>query len=195
MVQFWFSCCWVEGEFMADVPFKLLGLTDRHKAFLYEYAQKELGSKSRTKAILSLINEKMQQVAMPVIVPEQTDDVQSRAKKRVQISLRLHDYNILNEITKNTDTSIPYYIIRLILNNIYSKNIKLLGNEIEQLRKSNYEIHKIGVNINQIARGLNAGEIKPSNINLEGLYLELDKTLKQHVEEIRLMLESSLNKY
>ena len=70
-----------------------------------------------------------------------------------------------------------------------------MGNEIEQLRKSNYEIHKIGVNINQIARGLNAGEIKPSNINLEGLYLELDKTLKQHVEEIRLMLESSLNKY
>jgi hypothetical protein len=35
------------------------GLTEKHKAFLYDYAQQKLGSKSRTQAILSLINEKM----------------------------------------------------------------------------------------------------------------------------------------
>ena len=35
------------------------GLSDQHKDFLYAYAQKELGSKSRTKAILHLIDEKI----------------------------------------------------------------------------------------------------------------------------------------
>ncbi|QHI18382.1 plasmid mobilization relaxosome protein MobC (plasmid) [Acinetobacter haemolyticus] len=110
-------------------------------------------------------------------------------------SLREYDYNILNEIAKNTDTSINYYIIRLILNNIYSKNVKLLGTEIEQLRKSNYEIHKIGVNINQIAKNLNTANSDTNNKDLASFYLELDKTLKQHLEKIRVILESSLTKY
>ena len=101
----------------------------------------------------------------------------------------------MNEIAKNTDTSINYYIIRLILNNIYSKNVKLLGTEIEQLRKSNYEIHKIGVNINQIAKNLNTANLDTNNKDLASFYLELDKTLKQHLEQIRVILESSLTKY
>ena len=171
------------------------GLTDEHKDWLYAYAEKELGARSMTKAILSLINEKMQSGEKPMISPEQIDREQRQPKKRIQISLREYDYNILNKIAKNTDTSINYYIIRLILNNIYSKNVKLLGTEIEQLRKSNYEIHKIGVNINQIAKNLNTANSDTNNKDLASFYLELDKTLKQHLEKIRVILESSLTKY
>ena len=137
----------------------------------------------------------MQSGEKPMISPEQIDREQLQPKKRIQISLREYDYNILNEIAKNTDTSINYYIIRLILNNIYSKNVKLLGTEIEQLRKSNYEIHKIGVNINQIAKNLNTANSDTNNKDLASFYLELDKTLKQHLEQIRVILESSLTKY
>ena len=137
----------------------------------------------------------MQSGEKPMISPEQIDREQRQPKKRIQISLREYDYNILNEIAKNTDTSINYYIIRLILNNIYSKNVKLLGTEIEQLRKSNYEIHKIGVNINQIAKNLNTANSDTNNKDLASFYLELDKTLKQHLEKIRVILESSLTKY
>nr|WP_012477709.1 hypothetical protein [Moraxella bovis]BAD83749.1 hypothetical protein [Moraxella bovis Epp63] len=44
---------------MAQTPFKLLGLTQDHKDFLHRYAQNELGSSSRTKAILALIDRAM----------------------------------------------------------------------------------------------------------------------------------------
>ena len=44
---------------MSKSPFKLLGLTQDHKDFLYRYAQNELGSSSRTKAILALIDKAM----------------------------------------------------------------------------------------------------------------------------------------
>jgi hypothetical protein len=171
------------------------GITEEHKDWLYAYAEKELGTRSMTKAILALINEKMQSGEKLMISPEQIDRAQPQSKKRIQISLREHDYNILNEIAINADTSITYYIIRLILNNIYSANIKLLGTEIEQLRRSNYEIHKVGVNINQIAKNLNNADLNKNNKNLASFYIELDKTLKQHLEKIRVILESSLTKY
>ena len=44
---------------MAQTPFKLLGLTQDHKDFLHRYAQNELGSSSRTKAILAIIDKAM----------------------------------------------------------------------------------------------------------------------------------------
>lgn len=41
--------------------FLLKGLTQEHRDFLREYAQKNLGSSSRTKAIIAIINDLMQQ--------------------------------------------------------------------------------------------------------------------------------------
>ena len=146
-------------------PLKVYGLTEEHKDFLYSYAEKKLGSRSRTKAILHLINEKMagektQLPATKVFNSSTLNPIKEgkEGKTRIQFSLRNSDYKSLVEVCESTDTSIYHYIIRLILSDIHLENNMLLGNQIEQLRKSNYELHKIGVNINQIAKSLNSGE-------------------------------------
>ena len=41
------------------ISLKVRGLTPEQKEFLYQYAKDELGCRSRTKAILHLIDEKM----------------------------------------------------------------------------------------------------------------------------------------
>ena len=167
-------------------------LTDQHKDFLYSYAEKELGSRSRTKAILHLINEKMAAAdynqASNKLKKDEFKPLKN-GKKRIQISLRENDYIKLVAICNNTDTSPINYIIRIILSNIYSENVKLLGVEIEQLKKSNYELHKIGVNINQIAKAINSGE----NINFD--LSILNDHISSHLEIVQMLLKSSLEKY
>lgn len=43
----------------STTDFLLKGLTEQHKQFLSQYAQEKLGSTSRTKAILALIEQQM----------------------------------------------------------------------------------------------------------------------------------------
>lgn len=44
---------------MSQNAFLLHGLTQEHKDFLHSYAQKNLGSSSRTKAIIAIIDDLM----------------------------------------------------------------------------------------------------------------------------------------
>lgn len=166
------------------------GLSDQHKEFLYAYAQKELGSKSRTQAILHLINEKMSVDKKEIDKSELSKSFTNNEKKRVQISLLEHDYYNLLKVAEKSDTSIYNYIIRLILKDLYNEN-RLLGVEIEQLRKSNYELHKIGVNINQIARALNSGDNNGLVIDL----MQLNDLLKKHVDYVMNILSENVKRY
>lgn len=163
------------------------GLSDQHKEFLYQYAQKELGSRSRTKAIIALIDEKMEKE------PKKIDTIAPLAapngkKKRLQLSLREAEYNLLDEFTKSNDTSIQFYVVSLILKDLYNQD-RLLGNEIEVLRKSNYELYKIGVNVNQVAKALNMGE--QANLPINHLHQQITK----HIEKVEKILRDSLEKY
>lgn len=166
------------------------GLSDQHKEFLYAYAQKELGSKSRTQAILHLINEKMSVDKKEIDKSELSKSFTNNEKKRVQISLLEHDYYNLLKVAEKSDTSIYNYIIRLILKDLYNEN-RLLGVEIEQLRKSNYELHKIGVNINQIARALNSGDNNGLVIDL----MQLNDLLNKHVDYVMNILSENVKRY
>ena len=168
--------------------FLLKGLTQEQHDFLYEYAQKTLGSKSRTKAILHLIDEKMgnEQKKIGNIAPSMK--ATNGKKKRLQISLREAEYNLLDEFTKSNDTSIQFYVVSLILKDLYNQD-RLLGNEIEVLRKSNYELYKIGVNVNQIAKALNLGEKANLPIN------HTRQQIAKHIEKVEKLLRDSLEKY
>ncbi len=175
---------------MKNLPFKLLGLTDQHKDFLYKYAQERLGSKSRTKAILSLINDKMSEFIPTQKSIIESDKPDSNKKQRLQFSLKESHFNILLERAKLTDSSPQHYIIRLVLNDLTDANI-LLGNEIEQLKKSNYELHKIGVNINQIAKAINAGEKDKVGDDLKLIF----DLVNSHVEVVKNILAKNTKRY
>ena len=111
-----------------------------------------------------------------------------KERKKFQISLIKNDYDNLEKLSKNSDSSIQHYTISLIRNHLY-KGHELLGNEIEVLRKSNYELHKIGVNVNQIAKALNMGEQANLPIN------HLHRQIKTHVEKVEKILKDNLDRY
>ena len=231
--QIWYNIVIINwllvGVFMSKSPFKLLGLTQEHKDFLYRYAQSELGSSSRTKAILALIDnaildeksnnhddilkdnlkneaiknkqkyiqqhqQKIQNRNQQIQEAKLQKDHQlaqtlsrkriSVDKKRLQISLLIYDYEYLEKLANNSNSSIQYYTIALILEHLYSQK-RLLGSEIEVLKKSNYELYKIGVNINQIAKANNAGDKMELPIN------QLYNQIQKHIKVVQDLLKSS----
>lgn len=216
----------------SSYSFLLNGLTQDHKDFLHRYAQKNLGSSSRTKAIIAIIDKMMledEQLSSLSNVDELTKQAidykkeyikehqlmikehqnainqaikdknyklfkslsrkSLRIKKqRIQFSLPIYDYNYLEKLAKNSHSSIQYYIICIIINHLY-KERKLLGCEIEVLKKSNYELYKIGVNINQIAKASHTGNITNLPIN------KLHKFIENHIKVVQNLLVNSTNIY
>lgn len=210
--------------------FLLKGLTQEHRDFLREYAQKNLGSSSRTKAIIAIINDLMQQENpccemndelknkaienknnyienhQQMIEKHNHDILKAKAesnydeiknlsrknlrvqKKRVQLSIPIYDFEYLQTLANNSKSSIQYYIIYVLYNHLYNER-KLLGNEIEVLKKSNYELYKIGVNINQIAKANNAGDKMELPINM------LSNKIDSHVNLVMGILKSNSSIY
>lgn len=210
--------------------FLLKGLTQEHRDFLREYAQKNLGSSSRTKAIIAIINDLMQQENpccemndelknkaienknnyienhQQMIEKHNHDILKAKAesnydeiknlsrknlrvqKKRVQLSIPVYDFEYLQTLANNSKSSIQYYIIYVLYNHLYNER-KLLGNEIEVLKKSNYELYKIGVNVNQIAKANNAGDKMELPINM------LSNKIDSHVNLVMGILKSNSSIY
>lgn len=65
---------------------------------------------------------------------------------------------------------------------------RLNGTQIELLRKSNYQLYKIGVNLNQIAKAFNEGDRRKINLDTLG------KFIKDHVEIVKSLLAESQKK-
>lgn len=210
--------------------FLLKGLTQEHRDFLREYAQKNLGSSSRTKAIIAIINDLMQQENpccemndelknkaienknnyienhQQMIEKHNHDILKAKAesnydeiknlsrknlrvqKKRVQLSIPIYDFEYLQTLANNSKSSIQYYIIYVLYNHLYNER-KLLGNKIEVLKKSNYELYKIGVNVNQIAKANNAGDKMELPINM------LSNKIDSHVNLVMGILKSNSSIY
>lgn len=163
------------------------GITQEQKDFLYQYAQENLGTRSRTQAVLDLINEKMQsnETQKKAIFERKK---QANGRKRLQLSLLENDYNCLKQVADKTDSSMQHYLIKLLIMDLYGERL-LSGEEYEILRKSNYELHKIGVNVNQIAKAINEGEKRKLQIQT------LAKHIESHVEIVKKILNASYNKY
>ena len=218
---------------MTTASFLVKGLSQNQKDFLKMYAQKNLGSNSRTKAILHIINQMMENELKSQKKNNEVSDIQKKAikqrnlyisehekmikennraialarkqknheaaaslskqkfkvqKKRVQLSLPVYDYDFLLELADTSQSSIQHYISTVLYNHLYNDK-KLFGIEIEQLKKSNYELHKIGVNINQIAKANNAGDMRELPIN------KLHEFIENHVKNVQKILKNSVGIY
>lgn len=232
MLAGWLCFC---GVFMSSsYSFLLNGLTQDHKDFLYRYAQNELGSSSRTKAILALIDramrdEQVQNSSSGIcqdelknqaiankqkFIEQHQEQIQNHnkaiqeaksqnnhdlakklsrkklgiKKQRLQLSIPIYDYEYLERLAQNSHSSIQYYTTVIILEYLYSQK-RLLGNEIEVLKKSNYELYKIGVNVNQIAKANNAGDMIELPIN------QLYNQIQKHIKVVQDLLKSSTSIY
>ncbi|UZA49955.1 hypothetical protein LP100_14040 (plasmid) [Moraxella bovis] len=109
-------------------------------------------------------------------------------KQRLQLSIPIYDYEYLEQLAQNSHSSIQYYTTVIILEHLYSQK-RLLGNEIEVLKKSNYELYKIGVNVNQIAKANNAGDMIELPIN------KLYNEISNHIKIVKSILNDSVGIY
>ena len=127
---------------MKQPVFKLIGLTEEQKAFLEKYALEHFGNTSKTKAILHIINNQMKGQNKDknslFQLPEPSIDTPV-IKKRLQLSLRDYDYDNLEKLATESDSSIQYYVMTLIVQHLYGQR-RMVGREIELLRQSNYEL-------------------------------------------------------
>ena len=172
---------------MVKSDFKIRGMTNEQKDFLYEYAKNELGCRSRNKAILHLIDEAMGKT-LPAIPGNQEVAEIGLKRKRLQLSLLPKDYENLEKLAKLTDSSMQYCLIKFLVENLYNEKM-LYGGEYELLRKSNYQLHKIGVNLNQIAKAINEGERKAVPIKM------LSEEIAKHIDMVKEVLDNSYNKH
>lgn len=189
---------------MSDVIY-LRGFDDELKKRLKAEAKKLTGKKSINALIHHLVNSHFESsnesncnkddvanVANEVNIEDLPYPISFKEKQRKQITLYKNDLLNLEHLANKSGCLLPYYISALFRNHLY-KSIELTGNEIEVLRKSNFQIASIGNNLNQIAKRVNL------DMGIDHYDIELIKMLIQkvdnHVHLVNQCLQLNLNRW
>ncbi|SFQ40495.1 plasmid mobilization relaxosome protein MobC [Variovorax sp. 770b2] len=126
------------------------GVTTEVKKRLQASADRLYGSPSASLLVRALIAEHLSrsESARPPISPFDASETQ-----RVEIRLPKSAHTRILEIAESRFSRPSYYLISVVLAHLAQPQLQ--GDEIETLRRSNYELSKIGTNLNQIARAFN----------------------------------------
>lgn len=107
--------------------------------------------------------------------------------KRIHIRISQTDFEKLSaEAIDHTMTLNQY--VRLLLVTHLSKDTVLTASEVKALRESNYQIYKLGVNINQVAKALNMGNA--TSLSLKELQ-NLSDAIDKHVAKVGQLLQAT----
>ncbi|MDR0378373.1 MAG: MobC family plasmid mobilization relaxosome protein [Candidatus Accumulibacter sp.] len=126
------------------------GISAETKKALQEVARKKYGKANASLLVRALIADHLTRnstAARPITEDEAADTV--------RVELRLPRV-ISDQITALADARLSprnHYLVSLIMAHV--EQPQLQGDEIETLRQSNYELSKIGTNLNQIAKAFN----------------------------------------
>lgn len=127
------------------------GVPPDTKEQLQEAARHLYGQANASLMVRSLIAShlaKSPKAALP-LTPGQVNDT-----IRVELRLPRAAVERINELAEARFSARNYYLTSLILAHL--EQPQLQGDEIEVLRRSNYELAKVGTNLNQIARAFNS---------------------------------------
>jgi hypothetical protein len=126
------------------------GVTPETKKALQEAAQTRYGQANASLLVRALIADHLAR-ATPIARPIS----EAEAADTVRVELRL-PRAIAEQITALADIRLTprnHYLVSLIMAHVGQPQLQ--GDEIETLRQSNYELSKIGTNLNQIAKAFN----------------------------------------
>lgn len=184
---------------MSDVIY-LRGFDPDQKKRMKEEAKKLTG-KSSVNAFIHYLIEKhfneSNQIDINVLdktlsIDQLPYSMSFKERQRKQITLYKNDLLNLEYIAEKNNCKLPYYISALIRNHLY-KSIELTGFEIENLRKSNFQISSIGNNLNQIAKRVNL-EMGIDHYDIELIKQLIDK-VDSHVMLVNSCLQINLNRW
>ena len=186
---------------------KVRGITDEQKSRLSEIALARFGSPNVSRLIRDLVNQAIEET-------NRLDEPQPTANKakgyvapkspvfsyeknrisptgRIELRLQIGERLALNELADAAKSSAQHYLVNLIRYHL-TKCPSLLGAELEELRRSNYQLAVIGTNLNQIARALNSGQHR----SLELTMIEkLTVAVKKQVRSMRDVLDANIGRW
>ena len=126
------------------------GVSPETKKQLQEAAKRLYGKANASLLVRSLIAghlSKSDATASPLTAAEAGDTV------RVELRLPRAALDKVNELAEGRFSARNYYLISVILSHLGQPQLQ--GDEIEVLRRSNYELAKVGTNLNQVAKAFN----------------------------------------
>lgn len=156
------------------------GVSDEQKKQLQEAAMQLYGVPNASLLVRWLIDNHLNNNNKN----KQVIDIDFNDRVRVVLKLPRAVLDRVDYISENRISDRNYYLVSVILREFNS--YQLQGDEIEVLRRSNYEISKIGTNLNQISRALNSilrgsGEPVPE---VSKKVASLRREVKDHVSKV-----------
>ena len=159
-------------------------VSDDVKNKLRAIAEKQYGTDNISSVVRLLISDlinKEDNFNKSVVFSEDT--------KSIELTLPVSVINLIDELAENRLSTRNHYIAALLYGHLGNKQLQ--GDEIEVLRKSNYELSKIGSNLNQIAKALNMisnhGDGKVPNMSNKMSALSTE--IKDHTKKVLSVLE------
>jgi len=125
------------------------GVSDDVKKALQESAKARFGQANASLMVRELIAQHLQKYASNIRPGTPHEDVRDRVEIRMpRLALKAVD-----ERAENVFSTRNNYIVGLVMADLGIP--QLAPAEVEVLRRSNYELSKLGTNLNQIARAMN----------------------------------------
>lgn len=163
------------------------GLTDEELSALRELAAEKYGKASVSLLAKKLLLAQLEEKANPTI-----DTFPSVAgRKRITLRLPERDRAYLTAVAEQNHSSIND-AARDILQAHIHRTPFLADNEVQALYQSNYQLLRIGRNLNQIARQLNAGE---SAVITTQHIQELKAVIDAHTDRVNNVLSTNRKRF
>lgn len=167
-----------------DIHFRIRGLSVTEVERLREKAHQVTGSKSIAGLAKKLLYEQGFLIATPTI---NSSDEQSR----FEIRLGTQDQQVLEKLAHQEGMTLNRYVT-MLLRGYISKEPQLTTNEVQAIRESNYQLYKIGNNLNQVAKALNMEEVSVHSVKLAAIE-SLQAMMRQHMLTVHPLIEKNYN--
>ena len=156
------------------------GLTEEEKETLKQLALQHTGKANISGFVKQWLRAQRDKPTIPKLYP--TIPAASTQQKTMRLELKLppHIADYLTQGAKIGKMSANRYALAILAGYIDQHPI-LTGNEVTALYQSNYQLVKIGNNLNQIARKLNAGET--ASLTSQNI-AELAAFIDQHTDKV-----------
>lgn len=174
-----------------SMGYYLRGLDDETKTKLSKIGKAKFGTSVISKTVIAIINDFFNEEENQNIL-NNTKSILSENRVRVSATLFQSQYDQLIKICDERKITPSYFLKSCILKAI-GRSYILDGNDLEQLRASNYSLTKIGININQIAKRINTMN-SYENDDIRELN-KLTEMLESHTTVVKELLERTQDKW
>lgn len=161
---------------------KVYGLSPEHIKELQEIAYEKIGKASVSSLAKQLLLQELNSHPKKTILKSH-----SQESKRLELRITEPFVNQLKERAAEQNMTANRYATLVLYEHITGEFIPTV-NEVQALRDSNYQLHKLGVNINQVAKAINSGTA--TSLTLKELQ-NISDTIDNHFRKVGTLLQAA----